>query len=163
MEHQERNDTVEEAVDVFFVPHARASTAGFASLDEVDLAEVFKVRVCVRKSIPKFMRGAFVASRISRAIGLANLGELSNARQALEGDAVAPGNERTWKLLTDENRRPRSVREPLNRRILSQDPPCPWMWMVICLFEDSTWRSSRRLIRCRTCSLKLRRSWREEG
>ena len=41
-----------------------------------------------------------VASRISRAIGLANLGELSNARQALEGDAVAPGNERTWKLLT---------------------------------------------------------------
>ena len=50
-----------------------------------------------------------VASRVSRAIGLANLGELSNARQALEGEAVAPGNE-----LTDENKRPRKVREPLN-------------------------------------------------
>ena len=219
MEHQERNNTVEEPDDVLFVPHARVSTAGFASLDEVDLAEVFEVRACVMKSIPKFMRGAYrgamklslqeiqrgsannstvetrgwklffllprlllfkpprgglvprsrlqermskfasgcvcslesslqginascrsrrrqrdtVASRVSRAIGLANLGELSNARQALEGDTVAPGNERTWKLLTDENKRPRSVREPLNRRIVSQDPsPCRWMSMVIC-------------------------------
>ena len=50
VEHQERNDTVEEPDDVFFVPHARASTAGFTSLDEVDLAEV-----CA----PKFMRGAY--------------------------------------------------------------------------------------------------------
>ena len=41
--------------------------------------------------------------------------------QALEGDA----DERTWKLLTDENRRPRSVREPLNRRIVSQDLSMP--------------------------------------
>ena len=217
MEHQERNDTVGEPDDVLYVPHARDSTAGFASLDEVDLAEVFEVRACVMKSIPKFMRGAYrgamklslqeiqrgsvvnnstvetrgwklffllprlllfkpprgglvprgrlqermskfasgewelllrvslesslqginvscksrrrqrdtVASRVSRAIGLANVGELSNARQAPEGDAVAPGNERTWKLLTDENRRPRSVREPLNRRIVSQDPSVP--------------------------------------
>ena len=51
MEHQERNDTVEEPDDVLFVPHARASTAGFASLDEVDLAEVFEVRACVMKKI----------------------------------------------------------------------------------------------------------------
>ena len=58
MEHQERNDTVEKPQDVFYVPHARASTAGFASLDEVDLAEVFEVRACVMKFIPKFIRGA---------------------------------------------------------------------------------------------------------
>ena len=51
MEQQERKT-------MSFVPHARASTEGFASLDEVDLAEVFEVRVCVMKSIPKFMRGA---------------------------------------------------------------------------------------------------------
>ena len=55
MERQERNDTVEEPDDVLYVPHARASTAGFASLDEVDLAEVFEVRACVMKSIRKFM------------------------------------------------------------------------------------------------------------
>ena len=60
MEHQERNDTVEEPDDVLYVPHAtRATTAGFASLDEVDLAEVFEVGACVMKSIPKFMRGAY--------------------------------------------------------------------------------------------------------
>ena len=41
MEHQERIDTVEEPQDVLFVPHARTTTAGFASLNEVDLAEVF--------------------------------------------------------------------------------------------------------------------------
>ena len=35
------------------------TTAGFASLDEVDLAEVFEVGACVMKSIPKFMRGAY--------------------------------------------------------------------------------------------------------
>ena len=45
-----------------------------------------------------------VASRVSGAIGLANSVELSNARQALEGNAVAPSNERTWKLLTDEQK-----------------------------------------------------------
>ena len=45
-----------------------------------------------------------MVSRVSRASGLANLGELSRARQALEGDAVAPGNDSTWKLLTDEVR-----------------------------------------------------------
>ena len=36
-----------------------------------------------------------MASRVSRATGLANLGELSRARQALEGDALAPGDEST--------------------------------------------------------------------
>ena len=66
-----------------------------------------------------------VPKRVSRAIALANMGELSNARQVLEGDAVAPGNETTWKLLTDENRRPRSVREPLSRRTISTVPPIP--------------------------------------
>ena len=35
-----------------------------------------------------------MASRVFRACGLANLGRLSKARQALEGDAVAPGNDR---------------------------------------------------------------------
>ena len=69
-------------------------------------------------------QGDTVASRVSRAIELANSGKLSNARPTLEGDAVAPSNEKTWKL-SDENRRPRSVRELLNRRIVSQDPPMP--------------------------------------
>ena len=168
MEHQKLNDTVEEPDNVLYVPYARASTAGFASLDEVDLADVFEVQGYVMKSIPKFLRGAnlgamklslqesqrgsaannstmetrgwklffllprlllckggcrsasklrlvigsfscvcrwkvrcrtsmragvaedsdIVASWVSRAIGLANLEEMSNVRQALEGDAV---------------------------------------------------------------------------
>ena len=50
MEHQGRNDTVEEPEDVLFEPHGRATAGGFASL-----AEVFEVRACVMKSIPKFM------------------------------------------------------------------------------------------------------------
>ena len=45
MEHQERDDTVEEPQDVLW----------FANLDEVDLAEVFEVRACLMKSMPKFM------------------------------------------------------------------------------------------------------------
>ena len=59
---------------------------------------------------------------------------LSNARCASEGDA-----QRGRKLLT-ENRRPRSVREPLNPRI-SQEPPVLVVDGVNEEFEDSTPRS----------------------
>ena len=41
------------------------------------------------------------------------VGELSSARQALEGAAVAPGNRNTLALLQDARRRPPEPREPL--------------------------------------------------
>ena len=62
-----------------------------------------------------------MASRVSRATGLANLGELSRARQALAGDVVAPGKDSAWKLLTGEVRRPRFPPEPLRREFVDMN------------------------------------------
>ena len=57
-----------------------------------------------------------VERRAARALGLAQLGELSSARQALEGAAVATGDEKTWKALSDETKRPRR-----QRRVVHED------------------------------------------
>ena len=59
LEQSARLNRGEEPVDIVFVPHARATTVGFQSLDDVDLTQVFEVPAMVMKSIPKFMRGAF--------------------------------------------------------------------------------------------------------
>ena len=53
------------------------------------------------------------------------MGELSNARQALEGDAVAPGNKKTWDALTDSSKRPPEARKPLDPIILEETPVVP--------------------------------------
>ena len=63
--------------------------------------------------------------RVVRAMGLAQLGELSNARHALEGEAVAPGTEDTRKVLTDKKRRPPVAREPIANDILGRTPDVP--------------------------------------
>ena len=55
-----------------------------------------------------------VERRASRALQLCELGELSSARQALECAAVAPGTQRTRKLLTDEARRPSKPRQEMD-------------------------------------------------
>ena len=67
-----------------------------------------------------------------RALGLAQLGELSSARQALEGAAVAPGDEKTWKALSDETKRPRTIRGTLWKMKFSQ-------WFLLILWS---WTSS---------------------
>ena len=54
--------------------------------------------------------------------GWRTLGSCQRARQALEGGAVAPGDESTWKLLTDEVRRPQSPREPPRREHVDMTP-----------------------------------------
>ena len=54
-----------------------------------------------------------VERRAERAFCLAQLGELSSARQALEGDAVALGNDQTLQALRDPLRRPPVPRDPL--------------------------------------------------
>ena len=63
-----------------------------------------------------------IERRAARAFELCQLGELSSARQALEGAAIAPGDSRTEKLLKDETRRPRVVRTPIDRSILEAEP-----------------------------------------
>ena len=46
------------------------------------------------------------AVRAARALSLVQMGELSAARQALEGASLAPGNLATLGMLTDPTRRP---------------------------------------------------------
>ena len=48
--------------------------------------------------------------------------KLSSARQTLEGAAIAPGDSKTEKLMTDETRRPRVARTPIDRSILEVEP-----------------------------------------
>ena len=55
------------------------------------------------------------------------LGELSSARQALEGEAVAPGTRETLRSLTDESKRPPRLRDPIPREILDHSPPVPFV------------------------------------
>ena len=59
-----------------------------------------------------------VEKRARRALRLVKLGELSAGRQALEGAAVAPGDESTLRALMDPDRRPAEPREPVPRDIM---------------------------------------------
>ena len=56
--------------------------------------------------------------RAERAQQLANLGELSSARLALEGSALAPGNLATLRSLTNPARRPARPREPMPQSVV---------------------------------------------
>ena len=60
--------------------------------------------------------------RAVRAEMLVHYGELSSARQALEGAALAPGNQETLNALTDASRRPAQPRDPLPERLLNSVP-----------------------------------------
>ena len=51
-------DEVEVMQDLL-LPQRRTMSQGFASLDCVNLEEVFQVRAPVMKTVPMFMRGAF--------------------------------------------------------------------------------------------------------
>ena len=66
--------------------------------------------------------GDDVERRITRAERLVELGELSSARQALEGAAVAPGDQATLDKLQDERRRPQQPREPLPPDMMTFEP-----------------------------------------
>ena len=57
----------------------------------------------------------------TKAERLVELGELSSARQALEGAAVAPGD-RMLDKLQDERRRPQQPREPLPPDMMTVQP-----------------------------------------
>ena len=59
--------------------------------------------------------GDDVERRVTRAERLVELGEMSSARQALEGAAVAPGDQ-------EERRRPQQPREPLSPDMMTFQP-----------------------------------------
>ena len=64
-----------------------------------------------------------VESRVRRAENLVHVGEVSSARQALEGAAVAPGTQATLDKLQDVRRRPPQPREALPPGIMGFQPP----------------------------------------
>ena len=66
--------------------------------------------------------GDDLTKRAKKALQLAQWGELSTARQALEGAAVAQGNERTLAQLTDPARRPELPRAPIPREFMEHNP-----------------------------------------
>ena len=198
------------------LPGGRRLNEGLASLDLVDLKEVFGRRVSVMRTVPLFLRGAFSAAlrlalqqiinggaahdpvltsrawklfmlvprlllfrhqrgryvpneqlqdrfrqfergewlqllrmsqdvsaksqsrsfrsrrreredeaRAARALSLV-MGELSAARQALEGGPMAPGTHTTLRALTDPERRPAFPREPLSAEVAHMQPAVPF-------------------------------------
>ena len=61
-------------------------------------------------------------SRAARAEALVQMGELSSARQALEGAALAPGNDITLRAFQDPSRRPPVLRDPIPDDLLNVVP-----------------------------------------
>ena len=68
-----------------------------------------------------------IQKRVDRAHNLVQLGELSTARQALEGAHVAPGNLATLRALTNRDRRPPFARLELSQEILHSEPAEPFV------------------------------------
>ena len=64
--------------------------------------------------------------RVDQAHNLVQLGELSAARQALEGANVAPGNLANLRALTNQDRRPPVARQELSQEILRSEPAEPF-------------------------------------
>ena len=64
--------------------------------------------------------------RVARAEMMVALGELSSARQALEGEEVAPGTRDTLQKSKDETKRPPLPRDPLPPEILNFSPRVPF-------------------------------------
>ena len=63
-----------------------------------------------------------IVRRVSRAESLVHMGELSSARQALEGASLAPGSEATLNALRDPEKRPQFPRHPLPREMVYPEP-----------------------------------------
>ena len=67
------------------------------------------------------------AVRATRALSLVQMGELSAARQALEGASLAPGNLSTLGMLTDPTRNPLVARSSLSPEVLNAQPSEPFI------------------------------------
>ena len=60
--------------------------------------------------------------RTIRALNFLQVGELSSARQALEGAEIAPGNDDILKQLSDTSKRPDKLRDPIPQEVLEHVP-----------------------------------------
>ena len=63
-----------------------------------------------------------IEKRISKAEALVHMGEVSSARQALEGSSLAPGTEATLNTLRDPSKQPREPQTPVLRELSSPEP-----------------------------------------
>ena len=63
-----------------------------------------------------------IMKRAARALSLVQMGELSAAKQALEGAPVALGNMATLRALTDPEKRPALSREELSKAVAEAQP-----------------------------------------
>ena len=63
--------------------------------------------------------------RATRAFNLIQVGELSSAREALEGAEIAPGTQETLSKLTDTSKRPDRLRDPIPREVIEHAPTRP--------------------------------------
>ena len=64
--------------------------------------------------------------RAIRALNFVQVGELSAARQALEGAEIAPGNDDTLKQLSDTSKRPDRLRDPIPPEVMEYVPTMPF-------------------------------------
>ena len=64
--------------------------------------------------------------RAARAEMFVHLGELSSARQALEGASVAPGSNQTLGMLSDPAKRPPILRDPIPEEVTRHVPSSPF-------------------------------------
>ena len=64
--------------------------------------------------------------RAKRAELLVGMGELSYARQALEGAELAPGTNETLQMLSDHSKRPPEIWEPLPVEVTNHVPEVPF-------------------------------------
>ena len=67
-----------------------------------------------------------ITRRAARALALAQKGELSAGRQALEGADLAPGTMETLRELRDPVRRPARIRQPLPPQVADHMPDRPF-------------------------------------
>ena len=79
--------------------------------------------MCDEKTARARRRGArpfqdTIENRNTKAEMLVQLGELSSARHALEGAALAPGDNATLTALPNDAKRPSRPREPLHREVV---------------------------------------------
>ena len=66
--------------------------------------------------------GNDIEFRAARAEALVQVGELSSAREALEGAELAPGNRATLAALRNPDRRPPTLRDPLPPELVNFQP-----------------------------------------